>query len=101
MKKPIIKGKYCLATPIIPFPQINYSIDYDAFDKLLFDKASDFLEGEEKEKFEKEKKPSGIVRRMIETVNLAEGRTFRIGICIPTTCKTEDVENAINKCEFA
>ena len=37
---------------------------------------------------------------MITGLNLINGTTFRLGVCIPSTCNPQEVENTINQSKY-
>jgi hypothetical protein len=94
-----IYGQYCLMSPVIPYPKLdNYQqrdekINFgDSFklwrDLLVENRVNKYLE-------------INPVLKFIEAMNLINGSAFRIGICIPDKCDSEDVGRAISKCKYS
>ncbi|XP_054163730.1 uncharacterized protein LOC128961509 [Oppia nitens] len=76
-----ITGQYCLAKPIIPHPKRHTYKSGEPFNNLF-------------------SLPDQFVDEVIDALYLVNGSLINIGICIPSTCKPSDVENAINQIFF-
>ena len=79
-----IKGKYCLANLIIPLPAFgtyNHS-DFQRGDSTISESNQHNM------------------RLLFDTLHVFWATIYRVGICIPNTCKVKDVENVLNKCMF-
>ena len=79
-----IKGKYCLANLILPLPK------YGSYNQSDFQNIDSTI-------------PASHQINMglfVNTLNIMGGTLYSFGICIPNTCRAEDVENVLNKCMF-
>ena len=79
-----IKGKYCLAKLILPLPE------YGSYNQSDFQNVDSTI-------------PASNQINMglfVNTFNIMGGTLYQFGICIPNSCKAEDVEKVLNKCMF-
>ena len=88
-----IRGQYCLAKVILPYPKIvtldNRPIKQIAY-KQYYNKIREFLANYNMDKYL-------TVFKLIEILNNQKGATFRFGTCFPTTCKPQDMESLMNQ----
>ncbi|XP_054155968.1 nose resistant to fluoxetine protein 6-like [Oppia nitens] len=101
-QKPPITGQYCLAKAILPYPTVDSlttpsasqvvvnntidgSIDTNLYTSLFTHYGLNRL---------------ATVRNFVETLNLANGTIFRLGICIPSQCTAREFESFLNKLLF-
>lgn len=81
----MIKGKYCLATLIIPLPNgtdlNDKQIEQQLKAKLMV--ASQFQEA--------------FVEKLFYALVHLKGKLFTKGICIPSGCSSDEIQNTINK----
>ncbi len=75
---------------IIPYPPVN---SYNKGEPV------DLSWKEESFKYFKNFKAHKVVTitRMIEGLNILDGKTFRIGVCVPALCKVHEIEEILNK----
>ena len=79
-----IKGKYCLAKLILPFPK------YGSYNQSDFQNANFTISASHQIDM-------GL---LFDTLNRFMKTLYQFGICIPNSCKAEDVEKVLNKCMF-
>ena len=79
-----IKGKYCLANLILPLPEfVSYNhTDFQRGDSIVSESDQHNM------------------RLLFDTLNQFMKTLYQFGICIPNSCKAEDVEKVLNKCMF-
>lgn len=82
-------GKYCLLSPILPFPEPNSYKTGEPVHELY----SVFANNLEYPQL----RPLATVGKMIGLLNVINGSTIKIGICIPSTCDASDIESAVNQ----
>lgn len=88
---PEIEGQYCLLNVKLPYPLISsYKSEEDKVHPIYYDARDSIIKYYQVDKY-------STVSRVIEALNIINGSIFRIGICLPSTCKAVDVENALNK----
>jgi len=87
-KSPIIRGQYCLMKVILPFPLRESVEETDSLDRGL-NVSSKYGNNPLLRKL--------TIRSIIEALNIINGRIYRMGICIPSHCRADQIENMINK----
>ena len=65
----VIKGQYCMANVVIPYPDTESSRHLHIH-----------------------------IQQLIDILNYNNGKVFKIGICIPSQCSAEEIQNTINQC---
>jgi len=88
-KEPTIEGKYCLMKIIVPFPK-SYSYEGEEKKNRLTEIMKIVLKNNELKKLL-------TIGKMINGMNIMNGSTFHLGICIPSNCNPKEVENSINQ----
>jgi len=86
---PIIRGKYCLLTLILPYPSIDSYKEGEPIVKQEFSLKGGY-----------NLPKLSTVRNMIEGLNLSNGTIYYFGICVPHVCTAHEIEDTINKSEF-
>jgi hypothetical protein len=96
----IIFGKYCTLSLIIPFPPLkSYSSEYEEIFKERIIKneySMNLIRILEDMKVDNYFKVNPLLKIM-DIINIYDGQTLRLGICITHTCRPQDIEKAINK----
>ena len=85
----VITGKYCLLKPILPMPPMGSLKQNETIVKLNF--TFDWMQNMNFDKY---------VNVILEASNLFNRTFYRMGICMPSTCNSQEVENAINQGMF-
>ena len=93
-----IRGQYCLAKVILPYPKLMPSdkrtnrqfSSKQLSHKRFYDKLVHFLKNYDMDNYL-------TVFKLTEILNNQKGATFRFGTCMPTTCRPEDIEALINQ----
>jgi hypothetical protein len=89
--KDIIAGQYCLMKIILPFPsEESYREGEPVIQNTI---ATRYAKEMNLEIF-------NTVKGIIDSLNLAEGAIYRLGICIPSVCSAHEIETMINRSEF-
>jgi len=88
-EEPPIEGKYCLMKIIVPFPK-SYSYESEESNNRLNEIMKDVLRLNDLSNLL-------TVGKMVSGMNLINGSTFHLGICIPSNCNPKEVENSINQ----
>jgi len=78
-KSYIIKGRYCLVKPIIPYPA---AYTYNISEPVIVDG----------ERFD-------TIYNLIDALNLFNGSILRNGICIPSKCNANEFQQLLNECK--
>ena len=84
----VMRGQYCLAKVNLPFPSKHNLIESELETQNL-----SFLL-RPTEVFDTKQV---LVRNMIEALNIVNGTVFQLGVCLPSVCSPQEVQNAINK----
>lgn len=99
IKSPVVEeidrnfnGKYCLLKVKMPFPSIDSYREGEPVGQQ-FDFKSKLLESYGLTKL-------STIRGMIEGLNIANGAIYSLGICIPSVCTADEIEDTINKSWF-
>jgi hypothetical protein len=97
---PIIRGQYCLARILAPYPSsdsLNLNEIYDtSLESALIEAVeSPLSDGVIPPMWRKLPKRMG--QLFIDMLEFEKGATFRFGLCVPSTCSPKDLEIAINK----
>ena len=79
-----IKGKYCLAKLILPFPKYG-SYNQTDFQHVNFTTLASHQYN---------------MGLLFDVLHHYMGTVYAFGICIPNSCKAKDVEKVLNKCMF-
>lgn len=90
-KRPIIRGQYCLAKIILPFPNKNDSVGTELDSQDL---SSVIIPTED---FDSRKVT---VNNMIGALNIVNGTIFRLALCLPSVCSAQEVQHLLNKREL-
>ena len=88
IKRPIIRGQYCLAKIILPFAHKNNFVEpqLDRRDlSFVIPVTEDF------------DTRLVTVRNMIGALNSVNGTIFRLGLCLPSVCSAQEVQHMVNK----
>jgi hypothetical protein len=88
---PIIKGQYCLSKIILPFPSEESYREGEPVDKL-FEFNTSYKNDLNLYKFTSTKS-------LIEKLNQSNGSIYYFGLCIPSVCRAQEIENLLNKSE--
>lgn len=72
-----IKGQYCLAKPIIPFPERGLRRD-EPIDNIF-------------------SIPDQYIDEAIDLLYLLNGSLINVGLCLPSTCSASDVQVVVNQ----
>ena len=79
-----IKGKYCLAKLILPLPKFG-SYNQSDFEHFHSNTTASYQID---------------IELLINTFHQYNVILYQFGICIPNTCRAEDIEEILNKCMF-
>jgi hypothetical protein len=96
----VIFGKYCTLNLIIPFPPLNsYSSEYEEIfnEKIIKNEYSMILIKILEEMNVDNYLKVNPLLKIMDVINANDGQTLRLGICIPHTCRPQDIEKALNK----
>jgi hypothetical protein len=91
LNAPIIKGQYCLSKIILPFPSVESYREGEPVYKL-FEFNTSYKNDLNLHKFTSTK-----IR--IEKLNQSNGSIYHFGLCIPSVCRAQEIENLLNKSE--
>ena len=91
----IIKGKYCLIKTIFPIPpKHSYKINETIVPEQILKHIS-LLGFSNAYQFDK------AITNMVDVGNiLNNGKLLNIGMCIPSTCSSQDIQSIINYCKL-
>jgi hypothetical protein len=96
----IIFGQYCTLSLIIPFPSLkSHSSEYEEIfnERIIQNEYSKYLitilEDIKVDNYFK----VNLLLEIMDVMNAFEGQSLRLGICIPHTCRPQDIEKAVNK----
>ena len=110
-EKPTIRGQYCFVKPSLPLPKSNSYRSGEPIDNYLEEMIKKLINSSEKLKSRIPKEydinnytlTEESIEKVLSIGDIIANMSFPgypIGICIPTTCKPQDIENAINKCKY-
>lgn len=81
-----VEGQYCLVKVVIPYPNVcSYKAGQPISTALFSGSAANFLH----------LLPS--LEKIIEGLNWVNGSTYRLGMCLPSTCTPEALTSAFNQ----
>jgi hypothetical protein len=84
----IIKGQYCLSKMILPFPSEESYREGEPVEKP-FESNISYKNDLNLYKFTSTKS-------LIEKLNQSNGSIYNFGLCIPSVCRAEEIENLLN-----
>ena len=85
-----IDGKYCLLNVKLPYPSMQSYADGEPTPQSQSPSLMEYYG----------LKKLSTTKSMIETLNLSNGTIYRLGICVPSVCTPEEIEDTLNKSEF-
>ncbi|XP_054166038.1 nose resistant to fluoxetine protein 6-like [Oppia nitens] len=88
-KETQIRGQYCMMKVILPYPKLDNISDDNNLDEEI--KLNDKFKAYD---IDLQKLT---LRTIVETLNIVSGTIYRMGICIPNTCTSTEIEDVINK----
>ena len=88
---PEIRGQYCLAKFILPYPSISsYRANMSLFGRNHYHYIVNFLRVYNLDNY-------FTLAKFIELLHNQKGRTFRLGICFPSACSPDEFERLLNQ----
>ena len=88
-KDTVISGRYCLMKIILPYPNKEDMMN----DQIL----NEEIKIDPKFKANEIDLQRLTLKTIVETLNIVSGTIYRMGVCMPSTCAPEEIEDIVNK----